>query len=112
MRADDPSTWPRVEGRLEYVGGRLLYMPPCADYQRDTASGVTYVLRAWRELHSDFVIGSNEAGMLLGGEVRAADAAVWRAADVEERAGRLRRKPPVLARRSSGARRRGTAHAA
>src|SRR4030095_10810054 len=27
MRADDPATWPRVEGRLEYVGGKLLYMP-------------------------------------------------------------------------------------
>src|SRR5439155_1090581 len=24
-------TWPRVEGRLEWVGGRLLYMPPGAD---------------------------------------------------------------------------------
>src|SRR5262249_47348486 len=25
----DPATWPRVEGRLEYVAGKLLYMPPC-----------------------------------------------------------------------------------
>lgn len=97
MRADDPTTWPRVEGRLEYVGGRLLYMPPCADYQQDTASDVTYVLRTWRESHPEFVVGSNEAGMLLGDEVRAADAAVWRAGDARERTGKLRRSAPVLA---------------
>jgi hypothetical protein len=30
-----PGTWPALEGRLEYVGGRLLYIPPCADYQQD-----------------------------------------------------------------------------
>jgi hypothetical protein len=25
MRVEDPDTWPRVDGRLEYLGGRLLY---------------------------------------------------------------------------------------
>jgi len=26
--------WPAVEGRLRWVEGRLLYMPPCGDRQR------------------------------------------------------------------------------
>ena len=42
-------------------------------------------------------MGGNEAGMILGGEVRAADVAVWRRADVLPRTGKLRRAPPVLA---------------
>lgn len=72
-------------------------MPPCADYQQDTATDVTHVLAGWAESNPGFVVGSNEAGMLLGGEIRAADAAVWRAADAAERSGRLRRQAPVLA---------------
>ena len=72
-------------------------MPPCADYQQDTASDVTYLLREWSERHPEFLVGSNEAGMLLAGEVRAADAAVWRAEDASPRQGKLRRRPPVLA---------------
>jgi Uma2 family endonuclease len=35
--------------------------------------------------------------MILGGEARGADAAVWRRADVGEYVGRYRRTPPVLA---------------
>jgi Uma2 family endonuclease len=97
MLVDDPSTWPHAEGRLEYVGGRLLYTPPCGDFQQDTASDVTFVLRSWRQSHREFVVGSNEAGMLLGGEIRAADAAIWRAEHAEPRVGKLRRSPPVLA---------------
>ena len=97
MRLDDPATWPGVQGRLELVAGRLLYLPPCADYQQDVAADVTYVLRAWSESHQEYVVGGNEAGMLLGGEIRAADAAVWRAEDASPRVGRLRGRAPVLA---------------
>jgi Uma2 family endonuclease len=97
MEVADPATWPTVEGRLEVVGGRLLYMPPCADVQQDTVADVAFVLRSWSELHSGFVAGTNEAGMKLGDEVRGADAAVWRADDLGPRDGRFRRTPPILA---------------
>ncbi len=51
FRPEEPSTWPRLAGRLEYVGG----------------------------------------------EIRAADGAIWRRTDVEPRTGGFRRAPPVLA---------------
>jgi Uma2 family endonuclease len=95
--ADDPTTWPLVEGQLEFVAGKLLYMPPTADRQQDTTVDVVAVLANWRRAHTDYVVGTNEAGMILGGEVRAADAAVWRRADVGDYEGRFRRVPPVLA---------------
>jgi Uma2 family endonuclease len=94
---EQPSTWPRLEGRLEYVGGRLLYMPPCADFQQDVAMDVAFVLRSWSEGEPAFIVGGNEAGMRLGGDIRAADAAVWHAADARERHGRVRTTAPVLA---------------
>lgn len=89
-----PETWPVVEGRLEYVEGRLEYMPPCGEIQRRVTTGVVYQLRRWTEDHAGFVVGTNEAGMILGGDVRGADAAVWRAAPAT--AG-FARTPPVLA---------------
>jgi Uma2 family endonuclease len=97
FRPDSPETWPRVEGRLEYVGGRLLYMPPCGDIQQDVTVDTVYVLRAWAEEHPDFVVGTNEAGMKLGEDVRGADAAVWRRGDLGGHTGGYRRIPPVLA---------------
>jgi hypothetical protein len=39
--------------------------------------------------HRAFVVGTNEAGMKLGGAVRGADAAVWRKADVGSASGEL-----------------------
>lgn len=88
-------TWPQVTGRLEYTGGRLEYMPPCGEVQQQTAADVITELNLWRRSHPEFVVGGNEAGMLLGGEVRAADAAVWRR---ESRAtGGFARSAPVLA---------------
>lgn len=97
FRPDDATTWPRVEGRLEYVGGRLLYMPPCGDRQQDVTVDAAYLLRAWSGEHADFIVGGNEAGMILGGEARAADVAVWRKAEVEVHTGGYRRVAPVLA---------------
>jgi len=40
-------TWPQVVGRLEYVDGRLLYMPPCRDFQQDTATDVVITIGEW-----------------------------------------------------------------
>jgi Uma2 family endonuclease len=99
---DHPPTWPKVEGRLEFVGGRLLYMPPCGDNQQDVAMDVAFVLRSWTEAHPEFVVGGNEAGMKLGGDVRAADVAVWLASAATPRSGRVRKVPPVLAVEVSG----------
>ena len=77
-------------------------MPPCADYQQDVAMDVAFVLRSWSEGHPEFVVGRNEAGMKLGGDVRAADAAVWRTDTATPRSGRVRTVPPVLAVEVSG----------
>jgi Uma2 family endonuclease len=97
FRPEDPTTWPPAEGRVEYVGGKLLYMPPCGDVQQDVAVDLARVLRNWSDTQPGFVVGGNEAGMYLDGEVRGADAAIWRRADVEPRSGRYRRVAPVLA---------------
>lgn len=90
-------TWPAIDGRLELVEGRLLFMPPCGDDQQFTAADVTAELALWSRRREGFVVGTNEAGMKLGDDVRAADAAVWRRADVGVRTGGLLRVPPVLA---------------
>jgi Uma2 family endonuclease len=95
--ADDPSTWPAVPGRLEHGGGRLLYMPPSADVQQDVCVAVAGVLFAWVKQHPEFVVGANEAGMILGKDTRGADAAVWLRADVGPQTGKYRRAPPILA---------------
>ncbi len=87
-------TWPRVEGRLEWVGGRLLYMPPCGETQQATVADVVGVLIPWQRAHPEFSVGTNEAGMRLGDDSRGADAGVWR--QRPQRRG-FRREPPVLA---------------
>ena len=97
IRADDPTSWPAVDGRLELVDGRLLYMPPCADVQQYVAVDVAFALRSWSERHPGFLVGANEAGMKLGGDVRAADVAIWRQAEVGVPRGGLQQVPPVLA---------------
>jgi Uma2 family endonuclease len=90
-----PETWPRVTGRVEYVGGRLMYMPPCGKNQQRVAVDVTTELNLWRRNHPEFIVGGNEAGMLLDGEVRGADAAVWRSG--EPATNEFARIAPVLA---------------
>lgn len=97
-----PDSWPDMPGRFEYLGGRLLFTPPSGDSQQQTAAGVVHQLMLWQEAHEGFKVGGNEAGMLLGGEVRAADAAVWRAADLGPRTGGFPRVAPVLAVEISG----------
>lgn len=90
-------TWPKVVGRLECVDGRLLYMPPCGDLQQDTVTDVVVTLGAWVRSHPEWVLGTNEAGIRLRGATRAADAAIWRRADLGSYHGGLRRVPPILA---------------
>jgi Uma2 family endonuclease len=97
FRLEAAETWPKVEGRVEYVGGRLLFMPPCGDVQQDVVSDLVHLLMRWRETHPDFVVGTNEAGLLLSGEVRGADAAVWARAALSQHTGGFRRVPPLLA---------------
>ena len=91
-----PETWPEVTGRLEYVGERLEYMPPRGEVQQRTAADVVTELNLWRRDHPKYVVGGNEAGMLLGGEVRAADAAVWKATERPANRG-FARVAPILA---------------
>src|SRR5437762_11093721 len=69
-------TWPQVEGRLEWVGGRLLYMPPCGVMQAGTVADLVFALVSWARQHPEFFVGTNEPGMRLGDATRAADAAV------------------------------------
>jgi Uma2 family endonuclease len=97
FRPDDPASWPRVDGRLEWVGGRLLYMPPCGARQQGVAIGVATVLGTWGELHPEFFVGGNEAGMLLGDDARGAEGAVWSRASIGTIDDRYVRVPPILA---------------
>jgi Uma2 family endonuclease len=97
FQAQDPSTWPRLHGRLEYVNGRLLYMPPCGALQQGVAVMVIALLVEWVRAHPEYFVGGNAAGMKLGRDVRAADAAVWRRADVTPATPRFPRLPPLLA---------------
>lgn len=98
FRAEAPSTWPSVPGRLEYVGQELRYMPPCGVNQQKTVADLARVLGNWRVTTGHaFVVGTNEAGMKLGDDVRAADAAVWPVADQPADRGGLFRVAPALA---------------
>lgn len=100
--AERHETWPSVSGRLEFVEGKLLYMPPCGDEQQDTVTDVVITLGSWVRAHKSFVLGTNEAGMRLGGATRAADAAIWRGSEAKLRTGGFRRVPPVLVVEVSG----------
>lgn len=99
---DEPTTWPDVEGRLEYVEGRLLFMPPCGDLQQGVATGVAVVLGTWAEEHPEFFVGSNEAGMRLGKDTRAAEGAVWRRSELGSLTGKFIRVVPILAAEVAG----------
>jgi Uma2 family endonuclease len=100
----DPNTWPRVEGRLEWVRGRLLWMPPCGVRQSRRVWDILAAVDPWLQRHPEFVGGTNEAGLLLDDEVRAADLAVFRAGDLDESSTGYARVAPVLAVEVSGAR--------
>jgi Uma2 family endonuclease len=96
FRAERPATWPRLEGRLEFVGGEILFMPPCADFQQAVSSETIRLLGNWSVEHPEYLVAGNEAGMILGGEVRAADVAVWKRSVAGPHRGVFRRVAPVL----------------
>ena len=95
-----PETWPKLAGRYEFVEGRLEYMPPCGEIQQCVAADVVGELGTWRRANPGFNVGGNEAGMILGGDVRAADAAVWPA---KTPGLGFARTPPILAVEVAGA---------
>ncbi|HVO28251.1 MAG TPA: Uma2 family endonuclease [Candidatus Margulisiibacteriota bacterium] len=90
-------TWPRVEGRLEFVKGRLLFMPPCGQMQSYTVGGIVTVLGLWVRTHPEFAVGTNEAGLLVHGEARGLDAGIWRRQDASAVRHQFQRVPPILA---------------
>jgi Uma2 family endonuclease len=77
-------------------------MPPCGDIQQDVAVDTVFVLRQWRESHPEFIVGGNEAGMMLKGEIRAAEAAVWAVRALGPATGGFRQVPPILAAEVAG----------
>ena len=97
FRPEEPATWPRVEGCLEYLEGRLLYTPPSGDVQQFVTGSIAGILDRWVGAQSGFSFGTNEAGMYLRGDVRAADAAVWEKDRLGPTTGGFPRVPPVLA---------------
>jgi Uma2 family endonuclease len=90
-------TWPQVEGRVEWVEGRLLYKPPCGGLQAFTVGRLVTALGIWARAQPDFLVATNEVGMRLGDDVRAADAAVWFGADVDTEQAGLLGVAPLLA---------------
>lgn len=90
-------TWPHVDGLLEYVEGRLLYMPPCGDVQSDVVTDVLRILLRWQDAHPGYKVSTNEAGIRLAGASRGADAAVFRLSDLGDYTGGFRRVAPILA---------------
>jgi len=93
---DDLSTWPHVDGRVEWVGGRLLFMPPCGATQSRVVLNLAGLVWKWLEEHPEFTGGTNEVGIKLGDDRRGADVAVWRAQKRPLPKG-FRRVPPLLA---------------
>jgi len=95
-------TWPRVAGRLEWVAGRLLYMPPCGERQSWTVADLVWTLGNWVRSHPGFVLGTNEPGILVRDDVRGADAAISRRANARPASPGVARVPPLLAAEVGG----------
>jgi hypothetical protein len=94
---EEPATWPRIPGRLEYVEGRFLYIPPCGHSRQVTTVSAVGILDRWLDDHRDFAVGGNEAVMVLGRDVRGAEGAVWRRQAVGPPTEGCIRVPPILA---------------
>jgi Uma2 family endonuclease len=94
---DDLGTWPDIDGSLEYVDGRLLYMPPGGDRQGVTTVDVAFVLASWQREHPEVEVYGADIGIKLGRDIRGADAAVWRRADLGPMTGGAITRAPILA---------------
>src|SRR5438093_12477781 len=55
-------TWPRVAGRLEWVAGRLLYMPPYGERQSWTLAEAAGTVFNWAPAHPGSVLGTTCPG--------------------------------------------------
>lgn len=60
------------------------------------AASVSWVLMDWARKTPGFDVGGNEAGIILAGEVRGLDGAVWKSTG-KKRTNRFRRSAPLLA---------------
>ena len=102
FQPDDPATWPRIVGRLEYVQGRLLHLPPCGLSQSLVNASTAAILGNWQTDHPEFFAGANEVGIVLGGDARGAEAAVWRRDSLGALSEKLIGVPPILAAEVAG----------
>src|SRR2546426_10104592 len=48
FRPEEPTSWPRIDGRLEWVGGGHLYMPPRGGLHEGVSIGVVGILDRWQ----------------------------------------------------------------
>jgi Uma2 family endonuclease len=87
---------------LEFVGGRLLYMPPCGTEQAAVASDLNFVLVLWGRQHPEFIVGGNAAGLLIDEEARGAEAMVWRRDSMGAHRRGFLRVPPILVAEVAG----------
>jgi Uma2 family endonuclease len=71
-------------------------MPPSGPLQQGVSVDIVVLLRGWAVRRRGFFVGANEAGMLLGGEVRAAEAAVWRRRGLGRLTTKLATVAPIL----------------
>jgi Uma2 family endonuclease len=94
---DDLDTWPDLDGSLEYVDGRLLYMPPGGERQGVTLTDVGFVLASWQRQQPELEVCTGDIGIRLGADIRGADAAVWRTADLGPVTAGALTLPPILA---------------
>jgi Uma2 family endonuclease len=65
--------------------------------QQGIAASVVGMLWSWSRAHREFFVGTNEAGMVLDGDARGADAAVFARERIDPNDRRYARVPPVLA---------------
>jgi Uma2 family endonuclease len=79
-------------------------MPPCGARQSGLVWDAIRTVDSWLKRHPEFVGGTNEGGLLLHGDVRAPDLAVFRAHDFDRSSTGFVRAAPVLAVEVSGAR--------
>lgn len=77
-------------------------MSPCGDVQQIVSVALVTLIGNWLEQHPEFDAGGNEAGMMLGEDVRGADAAIWRVDPSERHTGGFKRKAPILAAEIAG----------
>jgi hypothetical protein len=72
-------------------------VPPTPGPRHHAVLDLTLVLGGWAKAHPELVLGTHEARDPAAWAMRPPDAALWRASDLDDYAGGLKRIPPVLA---------------